>query len=258
MGFLTCCVKHWRVHNAIQVPRSKTEVLRILMKKVIIISGGSDGLGRRIASVLAPRHHVLIVSARREKLEKVAQSLGCDYATCDVRDSAAVMQVVEGAYRKYGRIDCLINSAGIWIEGKLEENDPEKIRETLEVNTLGVILLTRAVVPFMKKQAHGLILNINSQNGLQGRSERSVYSASKWAITGFTKSLQLELAKHGITVTGIYPGKMKTKLFEKAGVQKDMSDGLEPDVVAKIVEFVVSLDSTVMLTELGVKHIGHA
>lgn len=226
------------------------------MKKVIIISGGSDGLGKHIASTLAPRHHVLIVSPKREKLEATARDIGCEHEMCDVRDSARTAEIVEQTYRKHGRIDCLINNAGIWLEGPLEDNKPEKIRELLEVNTSGVIIFTRAVVPFMKKSG-GLILNINSQNGLQGRSERSVYTASKWAVTGFTKSMQLELAPHGIVVTGIYPGKMKTKLFEKAGVQKDMADGLDPNVVAKTVEFVLSFGGDVMFTDIGVKHIAH-
>jgi short-subunit dehydrogenase len=152
-------------------------------------------------------------------------------------------------------VDCVINNAGLWIEGPLDELDPARIHEVLEVNTLGTINLTKAVIPGMKRQKAGRIININSQAGLYAKAGRGVYNASKWAVTGFTKSLQEELAPFGIGVTGMYPGKLDTGLFEKAGTPKNMADALDPQEVAKTIEFMLSMDNTILFTEIGVKHL---
>lgn len=107
----------------------------------------------------------------------------------------------------------LVNNAGLWIQGPLEENDPAHIADVIKVNTLGVIYGTKAVIPFMKKKGRGDIIQINSQGGFYAKAERAVYEPSKWAITGFTKGIQKELAPFGIRVTGIYPGKFDSQLF---------------------------------------------
>jgi hypothetical protein len=225
------------------------------MKKVIVISGGSDGLGYETAKLLSPKHAVIILSNDRKKLEKAAEELSCDFEVCDVSKPEEVQKAVDDVVRKNGRLDCLVNNAGIWIEGELTENDPEHIKRALEVNTFGAIILARAVLPQMKKQKQGLIINVISQAGLYGKPERSVYDASKFAITGFTKSLQMEVAKYGTRVTGLYPGKMKTGLFKKAGYTKDLSDAIEPLEVAKTIEFVISNKDTTLFPEIGVKDI---
>lgn len=154
-----------------------------------------------------------------------------------------------------GPVDCVINNAGLWIEGPLDELDPARIHEVLEVNTLGTINLTKAVLPGMKQQKAGRIININSQAGLYTKAERGVYNASKWAITGFTKSLQEELAPFGIGVTGMYPGKLNTDLFKKAGNEKNMADALDPTEVAKTIEFILGLDDTTLFPEVGIQYL---
>jgi len=117
--------------------------------------------------------------------------------------------------------------------------------------------MTKAVVPAMKQQKSGLIININSQGGLYAKAERSVYTASKWAVTGFTKAMQPELAPFGIAVTGIYPGMLKTDMFNKMGIDKDMSKGLDTKEVAKTVEFLLSFDTPTTFPEIGIKHIAN-
>lgn len=219
--------------------------------KTILISGGSDGLGKAIAARLAPHHRVIIFSPSADKLRQTAEHIGCEYQVGDVRDYDRMAQIV----RDVGPIDCLVNNAGLWIEGQLDALDPQKIREVIEVNTLGAIHLAQLVLPGMKQRQSGLILNVVSQAGLYARPERSVYNASKWALTGFTKSLQAELAPFGVAVTGLYPGKIKTGLFAHAGQDKDMSNGLEPDDVARTVEFLLSFDVPVTFPEIGIKHI---
>jgi len=225
------------------------------MKKVIVISGGSDGLGKEIAKHLASENMVIILSSEKEDLQTVANELGCDFRFCDVSDSESIKLAVDGIKEKYGKIDCLINNAGLWIEGLLEQNDTSRIKAVIDVNTTGAIMLAKSVIPLMKERKEGLIINVISQSGIYAKTERTVYTASKWALTGFTKSLQLELAKYGIRVTGLYPGRMKTKFFEKSGIKKDLNNALETKEVAKIVKFLLSSDKNVVFPEIGIKHI---
>jgi 3-oxoacyl-[acyl-carrier protein] reductase len=225
-------------------------------KKVVVISGGSDGLGKAIATRLAPVCTLVLLSPNRTKLEKVAKSLNCNFEVCDVADHMSVKNAIEQVIFRYGRVDCLVNNAGLWIEGPLETNDPKEIHQVFGVNVLGVIHLTRTVIPVMKKQRGGVIININSERGLSGKSDRSVYTASKWAITGLTKSLQPELAPFGIAVTGIYPGKMNTGLFKKAGIKKDLTGALPVDEVAAVVESLINtVPKSVVFPEISIRGI---
>ena len=222
--------------------------------KTILISGGSDGLGLAIARLLAPEHKVIITSRNEANLKAAAQEVGCEYKVGDVRDYAQMERVVS----EIGDIDCLVNNAGIWLQGPLDETDPARIHETLEVNVLGVINLTKAVIPRMKQKKAGLIININSQAGLNVRAGWPVYSASKSAITGFTKSMQQELEPFGIGVAGLYPGTINTQLFAKADVPKDLSHALDPATVARAVAFMVECDGVALFPEMGIKRFPHA
>ncbi len=225
------------------------------MQKVIIITGGSEGLGYQIAKTLVFDYKVIILAREETKLKQSASELKCDFEVCDVSDGDAIEKSVQSIIKKHSRIDCLINNAGVWVEGELGKNNPKDIKRMLDVNTLGTILFSRAVIPQMEQQKEGTIINIISQAGFYAKAERSVYTASKFAITGFTKSLQLELAKYGIRVTGVYPGKMETKMFEKVGIEKNMSDSLDIQEVAKTIQFILSLDQTTQFTEIGIKNI---
>lgn len=227
------------------------------MNKVIVISGGSDGLGYAIAKRLSSDNKVIILSPHEDKLKKVSKELKCEYLFCDVSQYDQDEKVVNEIIKKHRIIDVLINNAGLWIEDELDFNDPGRIRQVIEVNALGTIFLTKATIPSMKKQKNGLIINVISQAGLYGKAERSVYNASKFAITGFTKSIEPELNKYGIRVTGLYPGKMKTKMFEKMSIEKSMEDALDPMEVAKTIEFILSLDRTTIFPEIGLKHSGY-
>lgn len=225
------------------------------MKKVILISGGSEGLGYEMAKLLAPKYTVVITAANGTKLAKVAKSLKCSYEIFDVSDHLGVKKAVSNIIKKYKRIDCLVNNAGIWIEGKLEDNDPHLVKRALEINALGPILLSQAIIPHMKKQKQGMIINVISQAGLYGKAERSVYTASKFAIAGLTKCLEMELKEKGIRVVGLYPGFMKTRLFEKAGAKKDIAKALHPKETAKFVKFIIESDPKTSFPEVGIKYI---
>jgi short-subunit dehydrogenase len=221
--------------------------------KTIIITGGSDGLGKTIAAKLTPTNKVFILSPNQQKLSSVAKELGCEYKVCDVKDYSQVEKIV----KEIGVVDCLINNAGLWVQGELDENDPERINEVVAVNLTGVINMTKAVIPGMKRQKSGLIININSQGGFYAKAERAVYTATKWGLTGFTKSIQPELARYGIGVTGIYPGMMQTEMFSKMNIEKDMAKGLNTEEVAKTIEFILGFDNPTIFPEIGIKHINN-
>lgn len=217
--------------------------------KTVVITGGSEGLGKTLASRLVLNYRVVIISRNADTLAQVASEIGCEYRVCDVRDYIQVERVV----KEVGEVDCLVNNAGIWLQGALDETDPERIREVLEVNTLGTINFTKAVVPMMKQQKTGRIINVISQAGLNARAGWPVYIASKWAITGFTKSMQQELEPFGIGVTGLYPSTLNTDMFAKSGVPKDVSQALDTDDVAKTIEFMLSFDDGTLFPEIGIK-----
>jgi len=227
------------------------------MSKVIIVSGGSDGLGLKIAQELATENQVVILAHNPEKLQKVAAEIHSDYIPADVTQYSQVASAVNQVIERHGRIDCLVNCAGIWAQGQITQNSEEEINNLLDVNTKGTIFLCKAVIPHMEKQGGGEIINIISQDGLYAKKDRSLYHSSKWAITGFTKCLQQDLAQKNIKVTGVYPGLMKTSLFEKKGVTRDLSHALDLEDVAKLIKFVIHLKADTHIPEIGIKHLSN-
>lgn len=226
-------------------------------KKVILISGGSDGLGKDLATRFSPGHQVVILSHNEEKLKQVAGEINCEYVVADVTDYSSLEKAVQKVVDKFSRIDILINNAGIWLKGNLVDHTPQQIEEVLKVNTLGTIFLTKVVLPVMKSQGGGRIINIISQDGLRAKKDRSIYSASKWALTGFTKCLQEDLSELGISVTGVYPGLLKTNLFAKQGETRDLSQALELSEVSKLIEFVINLPVDTTLPDIVIKNLSN-
>jgi len=226
------------------------------MGKIIVITGGAEGLGKAIATRLAKNNKVIILDTNKELLSKTADELNCQTIVCDISNPQQVKSTIEKIIESHEAIDILINNAGIWIEGLLESSDDEKIRQVFETNCLGTIFMTKNVLPAMKKRNEGTIINIVSTSGLIAKTERSVYNSSKWAMTGFTKCLQEELKGTNIRVMGLYPSFMKTRLFENAGISRDDYDkALDPDELAKTIEFVLSLDPTTSFPEIEIKNI---
>lgn len=227
------------------------------MKKVIVITGASDGLGKTLAESLSKENNVIALATTEEKLQKVAEDNNCNYKVCDVSDYHQVEKCTNEIIEEFGKIDILINNAGLWIQEELEENDVERIHDVIDVNLLGMIYMTKAVIPIMKSRQDGIIININSQAGINHKAERVVYNASKWGVTGFSKSLQDEVAKYGIRVTDILPGMLKTDMFNKMNIKKNMENGLDTKEVARLVKFIIDTPKDVMIPEVGIKNINN-
>ncbi len=225
------------------------------MSKVIVITGGSEGLGKAIAKRLIKDNKIIIISNNEEKLKKTATEIQCDYVVCDVTNYKQIENAIDTILKKYINIDILINNAGVWLEGDLTENTFEKISNCIDVNTKGPIYMTKAVLPNMYKNKNGLIINVCSQASFDNDDYSVVYNASKWAMRGFNRSIQRDISKKGVKVTGFYPGFMQTNLFKKAGNDYDTSTGLEVEKVAKAIEYIINVDSDVIIPEMGIKDI---
>ena len=225
------------------------------MSKVIVITGGSEGLGKAIAKRLIKDNKVIIISNNEEKLKKTATEIQCDYVVWDVTNYKQIENAIDTIFKKYINIDILINNAGVWLEGDLTENTFEKISNCIDVNTKGPIYMTKAVLPNMYKNKSGLIINVCSQASFDNDDYSVVYNASKWAMRGFNRSIQRDISKKGVKVTGFYPGFMQTNLFKKAGNDYDTSTGLEVEKVAKAIEYIINVDSDVIIPEMGIKDI---
>ena len=225
------------------------------MKRTIVITGGSDGLGKAIAKKLNENNNVIIISKNEESLAKVSEEINCDYYVCDVTDYKQVNNTINSIIEKYSKIDVLINNAGVWLAGDLTKTDYERISNCIDVNTKGPIYMTKAVLPSMFNNKQGLIINVCSQASFDTDDFSTVYNASKWAMRGFNRSIQKDVSKKGVKVTGFYPGFMQTDLFKKAGNDYDTSTGLEVEKVAKAVEFIVNCEEDVIIPEFGIKDI---
>lgn len=222
--------------------------------KNIVITGGSDGIGKAVAEYLAPEHHVIIIARNKDSLEQIAARNGCAYAVCDVRDSQQVISTFAHIVAEHGPIDVLINNAGVIVNSSLVDTSYQDIENVICTNTLGAIYVAKAALANMKAQGKGYIINVNSQSGINARAERSIYNASKWAITGFTKALQQEANEYNVRVTGLYPGAVRTGLLAKAGIEIKAA-ALDTDQIVKAIDYLISLDEHVLVPELGIKHV---
>lgn len=224
------------------------------MDKVIVITGGSDGLGKAIARKLSD-NKVVIISDNEKSLIEVSSELNCDYRLCDVANYNQVEKTINSIIDTYGKIDVLVNNAGVWLAGDLVETDYDKISKCIDVNTKGPIYMTKAVLESMYSNKSGIIINVCSQASFDSDDFSTVYNASKWAMRGFNRSIQKVASKKGVKITGLYPGFMQTNLFKKAGNDYDTSTGLEVEKVVKAIDFIINCDDDVIIPELGIKDI---
>lgn len=235
-------------------------MLQDLKDKVILVTGASTGLGKALALRLAQEKPRLILHSRTsDKVQKVAQEISqsgtlCSCFACDVTDLNQDRNITEYILEAYGKIDILINNAGVWHEGPTENHPPEKVFEMFQVNSAGVIVMTQEVLPVMRKQGNGQILNIVSIAGVEPAANWGVYTSTKYAVRGFTESLKLELAGTGIKVMGFYPGGMNTDLFTASGFPRENEPWMmDKDDVAEVITFILKQPGDVVMDHVEVR-----
>lgn len=222
------------------------------MNKVVLITGGSSGIGKSIGEFLHIKGFRVYGTSRNP--EQILNS-AFPLLSLDVRDTVSIQSAVAQIISETGRLDILINNAGVGITGPLEEIPTTEIKNNFETNFFGPIEMIKAVLPQMRAQKTGLIINVTSIAGYMGLPYRSVYSASKGALELITEALRMEVKPFGIQITNVAPGDFATNIaagrfhapviqgsaYEKAygGVLKTMDEhvdsGSNPNEMAEAV-----------------------
>ena len=176
-----------------------------MKQEVIIITGASSGFGKATAEMLTEKGYTVYGLCRRE-----VEHPSIHYRKCDVRDREQIAAVVAKIIEEQGRVDVLINNAGMGIGGALELATEEEIDLQMGTNFMGCVNLCQAVLPYMRKARGGKIINLSSIGGVMGLPYQGFYSASKFAIEGFTEALAAEVTRFGIRVCMVEPGDFAT------------------------------------------------
>lgn len=187
--------------------------------KIVVITGASSGLGTEAAFMVARRGGIPVLLARRvDKLEEVARHIPTEHllVPCDVSDAESVRRAFALIEERYRRIDVLINNAGFGVFEWFAEMPIEQFAEMMNVNYMGIVHCTKAVLPVMQRQRAGHIVNVASVAGKIATKKTVAYSATKHAVIGFSNALRLELHGSGIGVSVINPGPIATNFFERA------------------------------------------
>ncbi len=187
--------------------------------RVALITGASKGLGRSMAEGLASAGADLVVCSRNaEEIEQAAREIAelsgrrVLGLSCDVTEESQVSELVGRSVEEFGKVDILINNAGINIRGFIEDLSLDEFDQVMNVNVRGPWLCSRAVAPHMKKAGYGRVINMSSTLGAVAVAGRTPYASSKGALTMMTKVLALEWADHGITANAICPGPFLTPM----------------------------------------------
>jgi NAD(P)-dependent dehydrogenase (short-subunit alcohol dehydrogenase family) len=179
------------------------------MSKVVLITGGSSGIGKAVGEFLLQKGFTVYGTSRNP--EKITNST-FPLIALDVRNVESVQKAVSEIIQKSGRVDVVINNAGVGITGPIEETPTEEIKNNFETNLFGPIEVIKAVLPQMREQKSGLIINITSIAGYMGLPYRGVYSSSKAALEIITESISMEVKSFGVNVVNVAPGDFATNI----------------------------------------------
>jgi NAD(P)-dependent dehydrogenase (short-subunit alcohol dehydrogenase family) len=184
------------------------------VSRVVLITGCSTGIGRNLAQRLARSGYTVVATARRTETLNGLQAVL--KLPLDVTEQESVNRTVDCAIRRFGRIDVLVNNAGYALPGAIEEIPDEQVRKLFDVNVFGVLRMIRAVVPHMRQQGAGRIINMSSIGGKLVVPANGAYSATKFSLEALSDALRFELTPYSIKVVLIEPGSIKTRFAETA------------------------------------------
>jgi 3-oxoacyl-[acyl-carrier protein] reductase len=220
----------------------------------IIITGGSSGIGKQTAKELISKGASVIITGRDEqKLLKVALDLGCTAYHADVSDEEAAKGSVDFAMEKWGTIDVLINNAGYAEFGLIHELDISKLKAVYETNVFGAAAMAKYCAQVFRNQKSGNIINIASTAASKGYSQGSIYSSSKFALSGMTQCWRAELRPYNVRVMQINPSEVPTAFAqENRKERQEESNKLSPKEISDAIVSALEMDNRGMITDITV------
>ncbi len=233
-------------------------------QRVVLVTGGSRGIGRAISTAFAEAGDAVVINyskshgeaeSLRDNLSSKAYAVSVEQA--DVADLEQVTRMIDNVVARYGRIDVLINNAGITRDGFLMLMSAQDWSEVISTNLTGVFNCSKAVSEHMMGQRSGVIINVSSLSGITGLPGQVNYSAAKGGVIAFTKALSKELAPFGIRVNAVAPGVIETELIDSLGegTKKVFLDAIplkrfgRPEEVASVIAFLTSEDAAYITGE---------
>ena len=228
--------------------------------RAALITGGSSGIGLAIARALGEDGYALTVSARRaDKLEQAVKGLAAEglevtAVPADVSDEEQVAGLVGGHEERYGRLDVLVNNAGVGIGSALADAETKKVDMQLDVNLRSYVLATREAIPMLKRSGseHGkaLIVNTASIAGKAGQGWLAVYSATKAGVIGLTQATQMELGNDGIQCTALCPAFVDTPMTDWVREQVEPKEMIQPEDLAESVRLLLRTSPYCLIPEI--------
>lgn len=217
------------------------------MAKIWLITGAGNGLGRDIAQAALEAGDSVVATARKtSQLDDLVQQYGDRLRPfeLDVRDAEAAQRAVDTAVSAFGRLDVLVNNAGYGQFGVFEQMSPDDFKAVVDTCFYGVVNLTRAAIPVMRRQRSGIIFQVSSVGGRMTMPGNSPYHAAKFAVGGFSDSVAKEVAAFGVQVCTLEPGGIRTNWLQKANeVKQDMLPDYQP-TVGKLMETIGRYEGT--------------
>lgn len=224
------------------------------MERAAIITGGSSGIGLAIARMLRDEGYNLTLASRRpEKVEAAAEELGAVAVAADVADEEACERLVAGHRERFGRLDMLVNSAGIGIAGDVEHLPSKHFDLTFGVNVRGLFLVTQKAIPLLR-ESRGWIVNLASIAGTMPTPGLSAYGATKAAVISLTRSLNAELDADGVRAVAICPGFVDTPMAEWTGLTADQM--IQPEDCAEVVRMLLALSPAARIPQVVIERAG--
>ena len=185
--------------------------------KTVFITGASSGIGRAVAFHFQEKGWNVVATMRNiEKETELSLFPNILVAYCDVLNKSSILEAIQKGIERFGSIDVLINNAGYYTIGTLEATSSEEIQRQIDTNLIGVIEVTKALIPHFREQKYGTIINISSIAGIISVPLQSIYHASKWGLEGFSEALQYELQQFNISVKLIEPGVINTNFYDRS------------------------------------------
>lgn len=232
----------------------KNKKLRIYKDSVAIITGGASGIGFALSRALSKSGcEVVLSDVQGDKAEKAAQEIRiqggkADFAQLDVRDFKAFDQLVRETVSRTGRLDYLINNAGIGVGGHTHEYTVETWDRAVDINLRGVMYGIQAAYPMMHEQGFGHIVNIASMAGLVSNGGMAAYCATKHGVVGLSKSLRAEAEQYGVRISVVCPGVIRTDIL--SGGEYGELHGISPEEMKAVFEMSNPMDVNVFATEV--------